>query len=210
MPLLPQPQPARVPLVCLASRSPRRRELLEQIGVPHVVAVADIDEAVLSGESPADYVVRMARSKGQAVRSHGAALPVLAADTIVVIDERIHGKPASEEEGIAMLAQLSGRSHQVLTAVSLVAAGGVNHRLSASEVRFRPLTRAECLAYWRTGEPRDKAGGYAVQGRGAVFIEYLSGSYSGVMGLPLFETAQLLGAAGVSCWPDKAPEEAAR
>jgi septum formation protein len=208
MPLPPQPQPACAPLVCLASRSPRRRELLEQIGVPHVVAVPDIDEAVRNGESPADYVVRMARSKAQAVRSHGAALPVLAADTIVVIGERIHGKPASEAEGITMLAQLSGRSHQVLTAVAVAAAGAVTHRLSASEVRFRPLTQAECVAYWRSGEPRDKAGGYAVQGRGAVFIEHLRGSYSGVMGLPLFETAQLLAAAGVSCWLDKMPEEA--
>jgi septum formation protein len=186
--------------VCLASVSPRRRELLEQIGVPHVLATPDIDEAVLNAESAADYVVRMARSKARTVRSHDAALPVLAADTIVVIDDRIHGKPANEEEGTAMLARLSGRTHQVLTAVALAAAAGVSHRLSASEVRFRRLSRAECLAYWRTGEPRDKAGGYAVQGRGAVFIEHLSGSYSGVMGLPLFETAQLLAAAGVSCW----------
>jgi septum formation protein len=196
----PQAPTVRVPLVCLASVSPRRRELLEQIGVPHVLAAPDIDEAVLDAEIPADYVVRMARCKAHAVRSHDAALPVLAADTIVVIDDRIHGKPANEEEGIAMLARLSGRTHQVLTAVALAAAAGVTHRLSTSEVRFRRMTRAECLAYWRTGEPRDKAGGYAVQGRGAVFIEHLSGSYSGVMGLPLFETAQLLAAAGVPCW----------
>jgi septum formation protein len=200
MPPPPQAPTVRVPLVCLASVSPRRRELLEQIGVPHVLATPDIDEAVLDAEVPADYVVRMARGKAHSVRSHDAALPVLAADTIVVIDDRIHGKPANEEEGIAMLARLSGRTHQVLTAVALAAAAGVTHRLSTSEVRFRRMTRAECLAYWRTGEPRDKAGGYAVQGRGAVFIEHLSGSYSGVMGLPLFETAQLLAAAGVPCW----------
>jgi septum formation protein len=199
MPPPPQPPTVPVPLVCLASVSPRRRELLEQIGVPHVLATPDIDEAVLPGESAADYAVRMARCKAHAVREHGTALPVLAADTVVVIDDRIHGKPANEEEGIAMLARLSGRTHEVLTAVALAAAG-VTHRLSVSEVRFRRLTRAECLAYWRTGEPRDKAGGYAVQGRGAVFIEHLSGSYSGVMGLPLFETAQLLATAGVPCW----------
>ena len=133
---------------------------------------------------------------------------MLAADTIVVIDDRIHGKPANEEEGIAMISQLSGRTHQVLTAVALATAAEVSHRLSTSEVRFRRLTHAESLAYWRTGEPRDKAGGYAVQGRGAVFIEHLSGSYSGVMGLPLYETAQLLAAAGVPCWLDKVPERA--
>jgi len=101
-----------------------------------------------------------------------------------------------------MLLQLSGRTHQVLTAVALAAAGEVNHRLSRSEVRFRHLSVAEATAYWNTGEPADKAGGYAVQGHGAVFIEHLSGSYSGVMGLPLFETAELLAAAGVSCWLD--------
>ena len=106
-----------------------------------------------------------------------------------------------------MLTRLSGRTHQVLTAVALAAAGAVTHRLSASEVRFRRLERSECLAYWRTGEPRDKAGGYAVQGRGAVFIEHLSGSYSCVMGLPLFETAQLLAAARVPCWLYQVPEE---
>jgi septum formation protein len=208
MPLSPQAASARVPLVCLASRSPRRRELLGQIGVPHVVATPDIDEAVLAGERALDYVVRMACCKARAVHSHGTGLPVLAADTIVVIDGHIHGKPANEEEGVGMLARLSGRSHQVLTAVALAADGGVTHRLSTSEVRFRRLTRAECLHYWRTGEPCDKAGGYAVQGRGAVFIEHLRGSYSGVMGLPLFETAQLLAAAGVPLWLDELPEEA--
>jgi len=134
------------------------------------------------------------------VHPHGAGLPVLAADTTVLIDERICGKPADAEEGIALLLQLSGRSHQVLTAVALSAAGEVHHRLSRSEVRFRHVSLAEAIAYWNTGEPRDKAGGYAVQGHGAVFVEYLSGSYSGVMGLPLFETAELLAGAGVSYW----------
>ncbi len=186
-----------VPLLCLASRSPRRRELLEQIGVPHLVSAADLDEALRPGEPAADYVVRMARAKALAVQARGMALPVLAADTTVVLDERVCGKPASEAEAVAMLAALSGRSHTVLTAVALAAHGALEHRLSASEVRLRPLSRAECIAYWRTGEPRDKAGGYAVQGRAAAFVEHLSGSYSGVMGLPLFETAQLLRAAGV-------------
>jgi septum formation protein len=205
-----QPQPSQAPLVCLASMSPRRRALLEQIGVPHVLAVPDIDEAVLPGEPAADYVVRMARTKARGIHAHGATLPVLAADTIVVVDERICGKPADAQQGIAMLLQLSGRSHRVLTAVALATAGKVAHRLSTSEVRFRPLSRAECIAYWNSGEPRDKAGGYAVQGCGAAFIEHLSGSYSGVMGLPLFETAQLLEAAGVPLWPEGAAADAAR
>ena len=189
------------PLVCLASRSPRRRALLAQIGVAHLVAGADVDESVLPGEPAADYVLRLARDKALAVRARQQALPVLAADTTVVIDGLICGKPRDEAEGTAMLMRLSGRSHQVLTAVALAAGAGVALRLSASEVRFRSLSRAECLAYWRSGEPHDKAGGYAVQGRAALFIEHLSGSYSGVMGLPLYETAQLLAAAGVPLWP---------
>ena len=196
--------PSRTPLLCLASASPRRRELLAQLGVPHVLSVPDIDEAVLAGESAADYVVRMARAKARIAHPHGAGLPVLAADTTVLIDERICGKPVDAEEGIALLLALSGRSHEVLTAVALAAAGEVHHRLSRSEVRFRHVSLAEAIAYWNTGEPRDKAGGYAVQGHGAVFVEYLSGSYSGVMGLPLFETAELLVGAGVSYWLDNA------
>ena len=130
---------------------------------------------------------------------------MLAADTVVVIDELILGKPASAAEGVAMLERLAGRAHAVLTAVALAANDGLAFRLSASEVRFRALSRAECRAYWDTGEPHDKAGGYAVQGRGAVFIESLNGSYSGVMGLPLYETAELLRAAGVPYWLGGAP-----
>jgi septum formation protein len=194
------PAPAPVPLLCLASASPRRRELLGQLGVPYVLAVPNIDEAVLAGESAADYVVRMARAKARTVHPQGLGLPVLAADTTVLIDELICGKPASAEEGIAMLLKLSGRSHEVLTAVALTVSGDVNHRLSRSEVRFRHLSLPEAIAYWNTGEPRDKAGGYALQGHGAVFVEDLSGSYSGVVGLPLFETAELLAGAGITYW----------
>jgi len=197
---MPPEQPP--PAVCLASMSPRRRALLAQIGVPHLVSAPHIDEAVQPGEPAADYVVRMARSKALAVQGTSAGLPVLAADTIVVVDERILGKPAGAAEGLAMLEQLSGRSHAVLTAVALASATALTFRLSASEVRFRRLSRAECRSYWESGEPHDKAGGYAVQGRGAVFIEYLAGSYSGVMGLPLYETAELLRAAGVPYWLD--------
>jgi len=188
------------PILCLASVSPRRQELLAQIGVPHTVVGAHIDETVLPNEAPREYVARMARQKALAVRAKGEVLPVLAADTTVVLDEVIFGKPQGRADGIAMLGRLSGRTHQVLTAVGLSVGNDVSLSVSTSEVRFRPLLPEECAAYWDTGEPHDKAGGYAIQGRGAVFIEWLSGSYSGVMGLPLFETAELLQAAGVPCW----------
>ena len=191
---------SRQPVVCLASVSPRRRELLSQIGVPHTVMGAHIDETAHAGESPRDYVLRMAREKALTVRERGERLPVLAADTTVVLDDVIYGKPRDRADGIAMLGRLSARTHGVLTAVALADARGVDLRLSVSTVRFRGLTPEECAAYWDTGEPHDKAGGYAVQGAAAVFIESLNGSYSGVMGLPLFETAELLRAAGVAYW----------
>jgi septum formation protein len=189
------------PLVCLASTSPRRRELLTQIGVPHIVIAADIDEAEFPGESPRDYVMRLAREKALAVQGRGqTTLPVLAADTTVVLDNVIHQKPRDRQDGIAMLQRLSGRTHEVMTAVALAVDNRVDLRLSITDVRFAELTLEECAAYWETGEPRDKAGGYGVQGIGAVFVESLSGSYSGVMGLPLFETAELLRNAGVMHW----------
>jgi len=190
--------------VCLASASPRRRALLAQIGVAFVVAAADVDETVRPGEYPDDYVLRVARAKALAVHGRAPGLPVLAADTTVVVDGEICGKPAGEADGVAMLLRLAARSHQVLTAVALSDGTGVRERLSASEVRFRAIGSAEASAYWASGEPRDKAGGYAIQGLGAVFVEYLSGSYSGVMGLPLFETAQLLREARVACWQSPA------
>jgi septum formation protein len=187
------------PILCLASVSPRRRELLSQIGVPHIVAGADIDEAVLPGEAPRDYVTRLAREKALAVQ-RGQALPVLAADTTVVLDGKVFGKPRDREDAIGMLSALSGRTHEVLTAVALCSANAVTQRLSASLVHFRTISRDECAAYWETGEPRDKAGGYAIQGLGAVFVESLNGSYSGVMGLPLFETGEMLRVAGIGSW----------
>jgi septum formation protein len=191
---------SRSPVVCLASVSPRRRELLAQIGVPHIVVGADIDETAQAGESPRDYVLRMARQKALTIRERGETLPVLAADTTVVLDDVIYGKPRDRDDGIAMLGRLSGRTHEVLTAVAVADSRGMALRLSVSTVRFRGLAPQECSAYWETGEPRDKAGGYAIQGAGAVFIESLAGSYSGVMGLPLFETAELLREAGVPYW----------
>jgi septum formation protein len=196
---------AQDPVICLASNSPRRRALLAQIGVPHTVLAAHVDETPLADESPPDYVARLARLKAETVRRHGEALPVLAADTTVVLDGTVYGKPADRAEGLAMLAALAGRTHQVLTAVALATAGGLALRVNSSTVRFRDIACAEREAYWETGEPRDKAGGYAIQGYGAVFIAGLSGSYSAVMGLPLCETAELLREAGIPYWAGAAP-----
>lgn len=182
--------------VYLASASPRRAELLRQVGVHFDVIVPDIDEDVRAGESARDYVLRLAGAKAQAaqamVEKRGlAARPIVAADTSVVVDGEILGKPADRDAGIAMLRRLSGRSHEVLTAVCVLA----EHpevALSASRVTFGELGAAEMAAYWDTGEPRDKAGGYGIQGRAAQFIARLEGSYSGVMGLPLCEFAQII------------------
>ncbi|HEY1284364.1 MAG TPA: nucleoside triphosphate pyrophosphatase [Steroidobacteraceae bacterium] len=188
------------PVVTLASVSPRRQELLDQIGVPHVVVGAHIDESVQPGESPRDYVQRIARGKALAVWKEHSSLPVLAADTTVVLDGDTLGKPCDRNDALRMLARLSGRTHEVLTAVALATRAGVALRVSMSSVRFRVLSTEECVAYWETGEPRDKAGAYAIQGRAAVFVESLHGSYSGVMGLPLFETVELLQSANVPYW----------
>jgi len=192
--------PTDRPVLCLASASPRRRELLSQIGVPHIVTGANIDETLRQDERARDYVLRLAREKAVSVRRGGQALPVLAADTTVVLDGLVFGKPYDRADAVRMLGRLSGRDHEVLTAVALADARGVQVRLSSSTVRFRALSTEECAAYWETGEPRDKAGGYAIQGFAAVFVESLNGSYSGVMGLPLFETGELLRDAGIACW----------
>jgi septum formation protein len=182
------------PPIYLASASPRRAALLEQIGVEFQVIAAEIGEDLLAGETPQETVLRLASSKAVAIvqQTFTAPRPVLGADTVVVVAGEVLGKPASPADAEAMLALLSGRIHQVFTGVALAWQGAVRTSLSISEVRFRSTTPAERQAYCQTGEPMDKAGGYAVQGRGAVFIERLEGSYSGVMGLPLFETAELL------------------
>lgn len=194
------------PIVILASASPRRSALLQQIHIPHRVQAVDIDESQLRGEAPADYVGRLAAAKAQALwqrLSMEERLPVLGADTTVALGEAIFGKPQDREDGIRMLAELSGRTHRVYTAVALYSAGGLESRLSVSEVTFRALSSAEREAYWASGEPRDKAGGYAVQGLGAAFITRIEGSYSGVMGLPLAETAELLEKIGWSIAKDE-------
>jgi septum formation protein len=188
------------PVLCLASASPRRRALLAQIGVAHEVLPAEIDEARQPGEPPREYVLRLARAKALAVLARHPERPVLAADTAVVLGETVYGKPRDREDALAMLGTLGGRAHQVLTAVALATHAGLASALSESTVELRRLTEVECAAYWDTGEPEDKAGAYAIQGLGAVFVQCLQGSFSGVMGLPLYETAELLRAAGVPCW----------
>jgi septum formation protein len=188
--------------VYLASASPRRSDLLRQIGVPFQVRPAAIAEEQFAGEDPEAYVVRLAAAKAETVwaAAIGDSRPVLAADTAVVLDGELLGKPATEPEATTMLERLSGRTHRVLTAVALRYAAGLETRLSESEVRFRATTAAERLAYCRTGEPFDKAGGYGIQGHAAVFVAELRGSYSGVVGLPLFETAALLARCGIGFW----------
>ena len=187
----------------LASGSPRRRELLTQIGVPFLTQIAPIDENALPGESPLAYVERLARAKGHAglaalVDADDAV--VLGADTAVVLDGRILGKPRDRADALATLQALSGRSHQVLTAVALVSRERQASQVVTSQVTFRPLTQAEIEAYWASGEPCDKAGSYGIQGLAAVFVSGLQGSYSAVVGLPLCETAELLGEFGIACW----------
>lgn len=190
--------------IVLASASARRSQLLDQIGVAHACVAADVDESQRAGEPPAAYVRRLAREKAEAVVARsGARLPprpVLAADTSVVLDGRIYGKPADEADCVAMLSALAGRTHEVLTAVALWHDGTLREAGSTSRVTFRAIGAGECRRYWATGEPAGKAGAYAIQGLGAVFVARLEGSHSGVMGLPLYETAALLDGAGVARW----------
>lgn len=191
--------------IYLASRSPRRRELLKQIGVTFELLLvrgdpargADVNEAALADESPRDYVKRMAALKAetgwiQVARRRMREYPVLSGDTVIALDNAIVGKPASREHAEEILKKLSGKTHEVLSAVALCRDQIVEILLSVSEVQFRELQEAEIKRYVACGEGLDKAGGYAIQGKAAAFISGVSGSYSGVMGLPLFETAQLL------------------
>ncbi|QGU33342.1 Maf family protein [Thermochromatium tepidum] len=187
--------------IYLASRSPRRAELLAQIGVRFAPLAVEIDETPVRGESPEGYVRRIAIEKALVGRSGIPTRdprPVLAADTAVIVDGEILGKPLDRPDFLRMMARLSGRTHSVLTGVALAWAGEVWYELSVSLVRFRAIDESEQLAYWASGEPRDKAGGYGIQGLGALFVAELRGSYSGVMGLPLYETGCLLQRAGMA------------
>lgn len=195
--------PPRPDFIYLASQSPRRSQLLEQIGVPHRLLLPDAQEdaealeAALAGESPTAYVQRVTALKLEAAlarleRRDLPSAPVLCADTTVALGRRILGKPADAAEARAMLSALSGRSHRVLTAVALGAGRRRGAALSVSTVRFAPLDAARIRGYVASGEPLGKAGAYAVQGRAAAFIAHIAGSHSGIMGLPLHETAELL------------------
>lgn len=187
------------PPIILASSSPRRRELLNQVGMAYRVIVADIDESIRPGEDAGEYVCRMAREKALEVHQRdGVTVAVLGADTAVVVNGLVLGKPVDREDAIRMLESLSGRTHEVWSAVALVSpGGGLRQRLNITRVTFSELDRAWIESYCDSGEPMDKAGAYGVQGIAAQKISHMEGSYSGVMGLPLHETAEILQAAGV-------------
>jgi len=183
--------------IILASSSPRRKELLDQIRVNYKIYPVDLDETPLPNETPLNYVQRLAAEKSAVCVSRLATdIPVLAADTAVILGDVIMGKPKNEAHALALLTQLSGKTHQVYSAISL--RGREHHQaLSITEVTFRRLTEREMQDYWHSGEPVDKAGSYAIQGMGGAFVESIKGSFSGVAGLPLFETAQLLSKQGI-------------
>jgi septum formation protein len=185
--------------ILLASGSPRRRELLLQLAVKFTVAAADIDETIIAGESPAEYVIRLSREKALAgLRHSGGEKPSLGSDTIVLLDGEILGKPVSRAEAESMLQRLSGRTHEVYSAVALaVGLDNVSDTLNVTAVTFGDIPLDWISQYCRSDEPMDKAGAYAVQGGTAQYIRRIEGSYSGVMGLPLFETAELLREAGL-------------
>ena len=188
-------------MVYLASRSPRRAELLRQIGVDFSIQDIDIDESRLPAEPASEYVCRMATTKARVAVESIASLQeadvVLAADTTIHLDDDIIGKPADREQCHCILQRLSGRQHQVLTAVAVATASEVTCRLTRNQVSFRSLSKREIESYCATPEPMDKAGAYAIQGKAAVFVDHMHGSYSAVMGLPVFETAELLQNAGI-------------
>ena len=198
-----------VPQLYLASASPRRAELLRQVGLCFEQVSAPVDETPYHGESPADYVQRLALAKaraGHAVLAGKIEMPVLGADTIVVLDGKMLGKPVDRAHGMAMLERLSNREHQVFSGVAVMNSEQEHVALQISNVQFRALSAAEREAYWESGEPADKAGAYGIQGLGASFIMELRGSHSGVMGLPLYESAELLKKFGIQILAAKAPK----
>jgi septum formation protein len=191
-------------MLYLASQSPRRRELLQQLGVAYAALDVDVPEVRAAGEPPQDYVSRVARDKAQdglASLQDVAGAVVLGSDTEVVLDDEVFGKPADAGHAAAMLRRLSSHTHAVISAVWCVSATQARGETCTSMVRFAALDEATIAAYVATGEPFGKAGAYAIQGRGAALVEHLEGSYSGVMGLPLFETARLLRAFGIGVLP---------
>ena len=180
----------------LASGSPRRREILDSLRLTYTVRSVDLDETPLPAEQPEDMVLRLAAAKAQAGAANAQEL-VLGADTAVVVDSQALGKPVDQHDGLNMLAMLSGRVHRVITGVALYGPGGTRTALVETDVHFRDISRDEALAYWQSGEPSDKAGAYAIQGLAGAFVTRIEGSYSNVVGLPVFETTELLQAAGL-------------
>jgi septum formation protein len=193
------------PSLILASSSQRRREILEAMGLAFVIRVTDVDEKMLTGESPADMVLRLASAKAATIPA-GPGEIVIGADTAVVLGEECFGKPADFEDALRMLSALSGRTHQVMTGIAVASSAGVATALSVTDVRFRDIGPNEVRRYWQSGEPQGKAGAYAIQGRGGTFVEAIMGSYTGVVGLPVFETARLLQAAGLDVLPAELTE----
>ena len=182
------------PQFYLASTSPRRREILQTLGVDFDVIMVATDETPFDDESPEDLVLRLASAKAGAAAN---AEIVLAADTVVVLGDRVLGKPDNREDAIEMLLALSGQTHRVMTGVALKTPSGTHAAVSVTDVQFREIDQDEAAAYWHSGEPCDKAGAYGIQGLGGMFVESIDGSYSGVMGLPVFETVELLRLAGI-------------
>ena len=189
--------------IVLASASPRRQALLAQIGIDCEVMPSEIDEGCRDNEAPIDYVRRIAEEKARSVAGRMPERVILGADTAVVIGPRILGKPRDREDFMEMFGLLSASTHRVMTAVSLVHGEQCRLKTSSSDVTFREVSEAEMLAYWETGEPCDKAGGYGIQGLAAMFVRAISGSYSGIMGLPLYETSELLRGAGIRLLQEK-------
>jgi len=195
----------REPRLILASGSPRRRQLLELIGLDHVVVTSGVDESPLPGESAVHFAVRAASDKALAVADRGGSLPVLGADTVVEVDGLLLGKPTSDEDAKSMLRALSGRAHRVHTGLALAAAGGLASLVDTATVHFLPMTAAQISWYVATGEPADKAGAYAVQGCGGLFVRAVEGSPMTVVGLPVHRLAELWKELGLSLWDDLTP-----
>lgn len=194
-------KPSETPLITLASASPRRQELLDQIQLSYEVLPVDIDESPVAGETAQQLVKRLAIEKARSGYEKRPYRPALGSDTIVIMGKQILGKPRDREMAIEMLTMLSGQTHQVMTAVAICTADDQWCLLNSSEVEFDELSQQQIEAYWETGEPQDKAGAYAVQGIAAEFIKNINGSYSGIMGLPLFETTKLIKMAGIHLLP---------
>ena len=195
-----------VPQIILASSSPRRESILRDIGIRFIKCPADIDESVLPGEKPDKYVRRMAEAKAKKIANQKKHKPVLGADTIVLIDGRILGKPKNREQALRYITLLSNRTHSVLTSVALARGDRCKSIVARAEVTFRKISKREAILYWETGEPKDKAGGYGIQGVGGIFIDPIEGGHGTVIGLPVLEAEKLLRLFNVETWRNRLKE----